>query len=322
MGIAIEAKNLTKVFPPDIIAVNRISFAIKEGEIFSFLGPNGAGKTTTVRLLTTLLIPTSGSARINGHDILKNPQELRKNMGVLTDRPNLYLRLSARKNLTFFAKMYGLTHEEAAQRIDELAKQFNLLKRLDSPVGSYSKGMKQKLGILRAMIHSPPIMFLDEPTAGLDPLAQSSVRETIEQAAVDLDTTIFLTTHNLPEAEKLATKIGVIDKGILLTIGSTSELRSKVSKTSKLVITCKNKVSEYQKLISDIDGVISTHILEDDISIEIDVDNINNTTPTVVKNLVDSGASILEVRPIKKSLEDIYKHIMDFSNGGLSHDAA
>ena len=225
-------------------------------------------------------------------------------------------------DLTFFAKMYGLTHEEATRRINELAKQFDLLKRLDSPAGSYSKGMKQKLCILRAMIHSPPIMFLDEPTAGLDPLAQSSVRETIELAAADLETTIFMTTHNLPEAEKLSTKIGVIDKGILLTIGTTSELRSKVSKVSKIIITCKNKVSEYQKLISEIVGVISTHILENYSSIELEVDNMNITTPVIVKTLVESGASILEVRPVTKSLEDIYKHILDLSNGGLNHNAA
>lgn len=322
MGIAVELKDLSKVFQPDIIAVNRISLVIKEGEIFSFLGPNGAGKTTTVRLLTTLLKPTSGSASVYGYDILTESQELRKNIGVLTDRPNLYLRLSAKRNLIFFAKMYGLAHEEATSRINELAKQFDLLKRLDSPVGSYSKGMKQKLGILRSMIHSPPIMFLDEPTAGLDPIAQSSVRETIELATADLDTTIFMTTHNLPEAEKLSTKIGVIDKGKLLTIGSTSELRSQVSKVSKLIITCKNEASEYQSLIRDIDGVISTHILENHRSIELELIDMNIATPIIVKTLVDSGASILEVRPVKKSLEDIYKHIMDLSDEGVNHDAA
>ncbi|MFX0016182.1 MAG: ABC transporter ATP-binding protein [Promethearchaeota archaeon] len=322
MGIAIETNDLSKVFPPDIIAVNRISLVIREGEIFSFLGPNGAGKTTTVRLLTTLLKPTSGSAIVHGYNILNESLELRKYMGVLTDRPNLYLRLSAKKNLLFFAKMYGLNHEEALTRINKLAKQFDLIERLGSPVGSYSKGMKQKLGILRAMIHSPPIMFLDEPTAGLDPLAQSSVRQTIELAAADLDTTIFMTTHNLPEAEKLSSKIGVIDKGRLLTIGSTSELRSKVSKASKLIITCKNEVLEYQSLIRDIDGVISTHIHENKRSIELELTNMNITTPIIVKKLVDSGASILEVQPVKKSLEDIYKHIMDLSDEGVNHYAA
>ncbi len=318
MGIVIETKDLTKVFPPDIIAVNRISLNIKEGEIFSFLGPNGAGKTTTVRLLATLLRPTSGFATVYGYDIQESPLELRKNIGILTDRPNLYLRLSARKNLLFFAKMYGLTHAEATSRINELSRHFGLEERLDSPAGSYSKGMKQKLGILRAIIHSPPIMFLDEPTAGLDPLAQSSVRETIRQAT-ELDTTIFMTTHNLPEAEMLSDKIGVIDKGKLLIIGSTSELRSKVSKSNKLILKTLNKASKIQTIIQDIEGVLSSHFLEDGNSMELEVTNLNEITPLIVRSLVKEGISILEVRPSKKSLEEIYKQIMDI--GGLE-DAA
>ena len=319
MGIVIETKDLTKVFPPDIIAVNRISLNIKEGEIFSFLGPNGAGKTTTVRLLTTLLRPTSGFATVYGHDIQENPLELRKNIGILTDRPNLYLRLSAKRNLLFFAKMYGLTHEEATSRINDLAKHFGLVERLDSPVGSYSKGMKQKLGILRAMIHSPPIMFLDEPTAGLDPLAQSSVREMIQQAA-KLDTTIFMTTHNLPEAELLANRIGVIDKGKMLIIGSTSELRSKVSKSKKLIVKCLTEASKYNTIIQNIEGVLSSHILDDDYSMELEVTNFNEVTPLIVRSLVKEGISVLEVRPRKESLMEIYTRIMN--SKGHGEDAA
>lgn len=319
MGIVIETKDLTKVFPPDIIAVNRISLNIKEGEIFSFLGPNGAGKTTTVRLLTTLLRPTSGFATVYGHDIQENPLELRKNIGILTDRPNLYLRLSAKRNLLFFAKMYGLTHEEATSRINDLAKHFGLVERLDSPVGSYSKGMKQKLGILRAMIHSPPIMFLDEPTAGLDPLAQSSVREMIQQAA-KLDTTIFMTTHNLPEAELLANRIGVIDKGKMLIIGSTSELRSKVSKSKKLIVKCLTEASKYNTIIQNIEGVLSSHILDDAYSMELEVTNFNEVTPLIVRSLVKEGISVLEVRPRKESLMEIYTRIMN--SKGHGEDAA
>jgi ABC-type multidrug transport system ATPase subunit len=136
--IIIETNDLTKVFPPNIIAVDQISLAINEGEIFTFLGPNGAGKTTTVRLLTTLLKPTSGRATVNGYDILNESLELRKNIGILTDRPNLYLRLTAKRNLLFFAKMYGMAHEEALRRIKEMARKFELTERLDSYVGSYS----------------------------------------------------------------------------------------------------------------------------------------------------------------------------------------
>ncbi|UCE12681.1 MAG: ABC transporter ATP-binding protein [Candidatus Heimdallarchaeota archaeon] len=321
MTTAIETYELTKVFLPNIIAVNQLTLSINEGEIFAFLGPNGAGKTTTVRLLTTLITPTSGNASVAGSCILENKLELRRKIGFLSDRPNLYLRLSARKNLLFFAKMYGLTHQEASRRIDEMATQFELKERLDSPVGSYSKGMKQKLGILKAMIHSPPLMFLDEPTAGLDPLAQASVRETIERAADELDTTIFMTTHNLPEAERLADKIGVINKGKLLIIGSASELRSKISKSNKLVVTCLDKVSGYERLLSDLEGILSIHFLENGHSLEVEVTSFNEITPIIVRSLVEKGVSILEVRPTQKSLEEIYKQIMNNSNGGTENAA-
>ena len=321
MAIAIETKDLTKVFSPNIVAVSQLNLSIKEGEIFAFLGPNGAGKTTTVRLLTTLLAPTSGEAVVAGNSILKNHIELRRNIGLLSERPNLYLRLSAKKNLLFFAKMYGLTHQVALQRIDTMSKEFELKDRIDSPIGSYSKGMKQKIGILRAMIHSPPVMFLDEPTSGLDPLAQASVRETIEKAAEELDTTIFMTTHNLPEAERLADKIGVISKGELLVIGSTTELRSKVSGTNKLVVKCVEQVGNAEIIFEKIDGVLSFQYLEDRSSFEIELTSFDEVTPKIIRTLVEKDISILEVRPSKQSLEEIYKQIMKNSKEGFE-DAA
>ncbi|MFW9854622.1 MAG: ABC transporter ATP-binding protein [Candidatus Thorarchaeota archaeon] len=320
----IETRDLTKIFRPNIVAVNQLSLTIKEGTIFSFLGPNGAGKTTTVRLLATLLIPTSGHASVLGKDIADkvNSQEIRKNIGILTDRPNLYLRLTARRNLFFFAKMYGLAHEEARRRIEELAKQFNLIERLDSPTGTYSKGMKQKLGILRAMIHSPPLLFLDEPTAGLDPIAQTNVRETIEMAAVEFDTTVFMTTHNLPEAERLADSIGIITNGKLITTGSTKDLQSQVSKSNQIMIRTTKELLQLSPSIKKIDGVLSLEFLEDNTTINATVSDMKEITPIIVKTLVDNGVSILEVRPITKSLEDIYRQIMDFTGTGLKENAA
>lgn len=322
MSIAIETKDLTKVFPPNIVAVSQLNLSIKEGEIFAFLGPNGAGKTTTVRLLTTLLTPTSGDAAVAGNSILKDKIELRRNIGLLSERPNLYLRLSAKKNLLFFAKMYGLTHQEALHRIDIMSKEFELKDRIDSPIGSYSKGMKQKIGILRAMIHSPPVMFLDEPTSGLDPLAQASVRETIEKAAEELDTTIFMTTHNLPEAERLADKIGVINKGKLQVLGSTSELRSKVSRTNKLVIKCAEPVSGAETIFQNIEGVLSLQYYKNEYSFEIELTSFDEVTPRLIRSLVKQDIPILEVRPTKKSLEEIYKQIMDNSYGERFENAA
>ena len=323
MTFAIEIRDLVKVFPPNIIAVDRLSLAIDEGEIFAFLGPNGAGKTTTVRLLTTLLTPTSGYANIIGYNIgdPKQATDLRKKIGILTDRPNLYLRLSARRNLLFFAKMYGLTHEESSRRIAELGSQFNLDERLDSPAGSYSKGMKQKLGILRAMIHSPSVLFLDEPTAGLDPIAQGNVREMIERIS-EMDTTVFMTTHNLPEAERLADKIGVINKGQLMTVGSTSDLRSQVDTSNRLIIKTLDKAVSFTHIIEKIDGVLAVHNIENEYSLEVEVADHVKTTPVLVKNLVQEGIPILEVKIQQQSLEDIYRQIMNYSANGEHSNAA
>lgn len=306
---------MSKVFPPDIIAVNRLTLNIKEGEIFSFLGPNGAGKTTTVRILTTLLHPTGGFAVVNGFNILDPKQQvkLRKSIGILTDRPNLYLRLSAKRNLLFFGKMYGLTHEEVLRRINTLSKQFELDKRLDSAVGSYSKGMTQKLGILRSMIHDPKILFLDEPTAGLDPIAQSEVRESIEKMAEEEERTIFMTTHNLPEAERLADTIGIINQGVLVALGNTTELRSHVSKGQKLLIRCIEDPSTYQRRLDDLDGVLKTNIGIKNQYLELEISKLDEVTPLIVKTLTDHNYKVLEVKPSEKSLEEIYKEIMSRS---------
>jgi ABC-2 type transport system ATP-binding protein len=324
MADVIETRALTKIFSPNIAAVNQLSLTVKEGEIFSFLGPNGAGKTTTVRLLATLLIPTSGHASVLGRNILEKDAslELRKNIGILTDRPNLYLRLTAKRNLLFFAKMYGVPHEEAKRRIEELAHQFNLTERLDSSAASYSKGMKQKLGILRAMVHSPPLLFLDEPTAGLDPVAQANVRDMIDLAASELATTIFMTTHNLPEAERLADKIGIITNGKLITTGSTLDLRSQVSKSNHIIIKAAKELTPYLRLVNGIEGVLSIKPLQNELFLNIEVTNVTETTPIIVKTLVDEGVPILEVKPSTKSLEDIYHQIMNYSGNELKENAA
>ncbi|MFX0064177.1 MAG: ATP-binding cassette domain-containing protein [Candidatus Hermodarchaeota archaeon] len=319
MPVAIETKDLTKVFNNTVVAVYQLSMTIDEGEIFAFLGPNGAGKTTTVRLLACLLTPTKGTAIVNGYDITEDQLKIRKNIGILTDRPNLYLRLTARRNLLFFAKMYGMAHEEASKRIESLARQFDLIDRLDSPVGSFSKGMKQKLGIFRAMIHNPEILFFDEPTAGLDPITSRTVRETIETTAKELDTTVFLTTHNLPEAEKLANKIGVINRGELITLGTTSELKNQLSKIKKVTITCLDDVNAYRSHLEKIGGIDSLIITEKN-SLELHVEDIEGVIPTVVRSLVEQGASIVRVEPYKTSLEEVYYEVMK-TNGGTKNAA-
>ncbi|MFX0095414.1 MAG: ABC transporter ATP-binding protein [Candidatus Hodarchaeota archaeon] len=309
MPVAIQTDELTKIFS-NITAVNRVSMTINESEIFAFLGPNGAGKTTTVRLLACLLTPTSGTATVNGIRIEDDPVEIRRNIGILTDRPNLYLRLTARRNLLFFAKMYGLSHEEALKRIDELAGEFDLKDRLGDSVHTFSKGMKQKLGIFRAMIHNPEILFFDEPTSALDPLVSKNVREAIETTAKELSTTVFLTTHNLPEAEKLADKIGFINNGKLIRFGSTSQLKNYFAKAKSVTITCLEDMAGYKPNLEKIDGINSL-VIPNKHSVELDVEDIDHIIPIVVRTLVELGASITRVEPYQTSLEDVYLGIME-----------
>jgi ABC-2 type transport system ATP-binding protein len=236
---AIETNELTRIFKPEgIVAVDNLSLKLKPGEIFAFLGPNGAGKTTTVRILSSLLKPTQGNAWIDGFEISEDPIPIRKRIGILTDQPNIYERLTARRNLLYFAKMYEVPIEEAKNRIKEFSKLFGLSDRLDSPVSTYSKGMRQKLGLLRSIIHNPSIIFLDEPTSGLDPIATKTVRETIIHLTEATESTIFMTTHNLTEADKIADTIGVINNGKLLTLGSPDELKKQLVSKLQVSIRC------------------------------------------------------------------------------------
>ncbi|MFX1538211.1 MAG: ATP-binding cassette domain-containing protein, partial [Promethearchaeota archaeon] len=212
--------------------------------------------------------------------------------------------------MLFFAKMYGMTHEEASKRIEELASQFDLKDRLDDTVNKFSKGMKQKLGIFRAMIHNPEILFFDEPTAGLDPIVSKHVREAIETTADELTTTVFLTTHNLPEAEKMADKIGVINKGELIRFGSTTQLKNYFAKVKTVTITCLEDVAGYKSNLEKITGIDSV-LIPDNHSLELNVEDIDQVIPLVVRTLVEQGASITRVEPYRTSLEDVYLEIME-----------
>ncbi|WP_455142407.1 ABC transporter ATP-binding protein [Candidatus Hodarchaeum mangrovi] len=313
MTLAIETYHLTKIFSPNIIALNDFSLGIKEGTIFGLLGPNGAGKTTTIRILTTLISPTNGHALVNGYQLDSDQIKIRKTVGVQTDSPNLYLRLSAKRNLLFFAKMYGLTHEEALKRIKELTRQFRLEDRLENAVGSYSRGMKQKLGIIRAIIHEPSILFLDEPTASLDPIAQGEVRTMIIQLAKVFNKTIIMASHNLPEVEKLTDKIGVISSGRLIALGSPLELRSMLGQDDKLVIQSSIDLTPFKEILSTLKGVKNILLTSDSSKIVIEIKNYCETAPSIVEELVKHKVPILSVTQQKESLENIYAEIMSLN---------
>ncbi|HLZ10241.1 MAG TPA: ABC transporter ATP-binding protein, partial [Chloroflexota bacterium] len=198
---AIETSLLTRSFGARI-AVDGLTLEIPEGKVFGFLGPNGAGKTTTVRMLTSLIAPTSGQARVAGFAIGTEDQSIRRSVGILTETPGMYDRLSARQNLLYFARLYEVDSKRASSLVEHYLRLLGLWDRRDEKVGGFSKGMRQKLAIVRAVLHEPRIIFLDEPTSGLDPEATRIVRDFVKELRGE-GRTIFLTTHNLPEAEEL-----------------------------------------------------------------------------------------------------------------------
>ncbi|HHK67491.1 MAG TPA: ABC transporter ATP-binding protein, partial [Candidatus Acetothermia bacterium] len=219
----IEAQKLTRKFGA-ITAVSDLDLAVEKGEVFGFLGPNGAGKTTTIRMLAALIAPTSGSATVAGFRVGRENRSIRQNVGVLTETPGLYKRLSALDNLLFFARLYGVNSPE--KQAERYLRLFELWDRRDQLAGSFSKGMRQKLALARALLHEPQVLFLDEPTAGLDPEAAKVVRDLIETLRTR-ERTIFLCTHNLDEAERLCDRVALF-KTRLVALGRPSELKERM----------------------------------------------------------------------------------------------
>ena len=219
----ISTENLTKTFD-GFTAVDHIKFSVKEGEIFGFLGPNGAGKTTTIKMLTTLLYPTEGSASIVGFDILKQRAKVRENIGIVFQEPALDPVLTGRENLDFHARMYGLSPEKRKKRIIDVLTLVELLDKKDVLVKTYSGGMKRRLEIARGLMHSPKVLFLDEPTLGLDAQTRRAIWDYIKRLNKDENTTIFLTTHYMDEADYLCDHIGIIDHGKIIASGDPKTL--------------------------------------------------------------------------------------------------
>lgn len=231
MNKIIEVQNLTKKFD-DFLAVDNISFQVEAGEIFAFLGPNGAGKTTTIRILTTLLQPTSGEIRINGFNPLTNSDEVRKSFGIVFQDPSLDDELTAFENMEFHGVLYKVPKEIRRKRIEEILKFMELEERKNDLVKYFSGGMKRRLEVARGFLHQPKILFLDEPTLGLDPQTRNRIWSYIKNLNEKEETTIFFTTHYMDEAERVAQKIAIIDYGKIVVEGTVSDLKEKTGKNS------------------------------------------------------------------------------------------
>lgn len=302
MGM-IKTENLTKIFTikkgADIPAVVDLTLDIDAGEVFGFLGPNGAGKTTTVRMLTSLIAPTSGLASVNGFKVGEEDQAIRRSVGILTESPGLYDRLSALKNLSIFANLYDV--EDVDRQVQKYLSMLGLWTRRDDPVGSFSKGMRQKLAVARAMLHEPPLLFLDEPTSGLDPESASLVRSFIEELKGE-GRTIFICTHNLNEAERLCDRIGIF-KTHLIEIDTTTNLRLKYF-GRKVVFHLRELDPLWLNRIQALAGVQDVRAVDN--KLVIGMKEPETLNPHIVRTLVDLGADVLFVGELRHSLEEIY----------------
>ncbi len=227
----IEVKNLTKKFG-DFVAVDDVSFSVKEGETFAFLGPNGAGKSTTIKMLTTLLRPSSGTMTLNGHDPVQHPELARRTFGIVFQDPSLDDELTAAENMAFHGILYDVPDKLRKERTEQLLKFVELFDRKDSLVKEYSGGMKRRLEIARGLLHHPKIMFLDEPTLGLDPQTRNGMWQYLKDLNKNEKTTVFFTTHYMEEAAKVADRIAIIDHGKIIALGTVEELLKQTSTNS------------------------------------------------------------------------------------------
>ncbi len=296
----ITVENLTKKFG-NITAIENISFDINESEIFGFLGPNGAGKTTTIRILSTLISPTSGKITIDDRDNRTSGEYIRSITGLLTESPGMYEKISAYDNLEYYSSFYNISDTTRKNNIEKYLKMFDLWDRKDDPAGTYSKGMKQKLALSRALIHEPKILLLDEPTAGLDPESAHMVRIFIESLKKE-KTTVFLCTHNLEEASNLSDRVCIIKKKII-RIATLSELQND-DKNKRAEIIFTGDADRYVKLLEGTTGIKTVHTEKNRAMVMIEKPEISN--PLIIKKLIDSGAGILYFNEVKATLEEIY----------------
>jgi len=300
----IITQGLTKTFKtdknkPPFTAVDNLNLEVKEGEVFGILGPNGAGKTTTVRMLTSLIGISSGTATVNGFQVGKQDQQIRQSVGILTETPGMYERLSAEKNLSIYANLYGVADVKGT--VEKYLRMLGLWDRRLDDAGGFSKGMRQKLAIARALLHEPKLLFLDEPTSGLDPEASHLVRDFIDELKAS-GRTIILCTHNLDEADRLCDRLAIF-KTRLIALDTPENLRKHLY-GRRVAFHLAHVEEKYKTIISDLPFVKDLQQVE--CSLLIGLDHPEEENPIILRRLVEAGAEIQFVGELRHSLEDIY----------------
>ena len=307
---AIEAQGLTRFFGGKA-AVQDATFDVAWGQVFALLGPNGAGKTTTMRMLCTLLEPTAGTAFVGGFDVRREPVKVRELLGLLPENPGLYEALSAERNLRFYGEIYGLSPSKLQGRIEEILKMLEIYERREDKIAKFSKGMRQKIAIARALVHEPRILFLDEPTASLDPEASKVVRDFILELKAK-GGTILLNTHNLYEAQRLSDRVGILNTR-LVAFGSPHDLADRMwTKTTQVVLKrVDDKIITAAKALSFVKDVKM-----EDGRLIVSLDDPDGDNPRLAEALVKAGAEIVSLKEREHSLEDIYLKLVKGDEAG------
>ena len=334
---AIEAENLVKKFPKKetgngngaegakkrsfwpfgkkgpasfFTAVDGVDLQIQKGEIFGLLGPNGAGKSTTIRMLCTLLEPTSGTARVNGYDIIRQANQVRQNLGtVLAGERSIYWKLTARENLEYFAALYQIPRDVATKRVNELLQRMELTARADELVEKFSTGMKQRVAISKALVANPPILLLDEPTLGLDPQAARNLRELIAQLKAD-GHTILLTTHYMEEADQLSDRIGIIDQGKIIALDTPARLKERIQQKDVIHLEIAGWHDDLAGKIQSLPGVekFVSRRLDGESLVEVNLhaENSRAVLPGVIDKINYNGTRLVNMNIVRPSLEDVF----------------
>ena len=305
MTALIETFELTKQFET-IVAVDHLTFMVDEGEILALLGPNGAGKTTTVRMLASILKPTAGTARVAGYDVVRDARRVRDLIGHLTEFPGLYLRMKPLEYLDFFGELHQMPRAERRARAEELMKQFDLWDARDRRLATYSKGMRQKIALIRAMLHNPRVLFLDEPTSAMDPHSAKQVRDAIASLRGS-GRAIVLCTHNLYEAESLADHIAIIRRGTLIAFGTPAQLKRDLLGLPLWELQLVRPLSQplpalngYLQIESRTETSLRYYTAEPHIA-----------NPYLLRCLHEIGAEVLTLRPVPRSLEEVYLKLVE-----------
>ncbi len=307
MSLIVEVNELSKQYTPDHPpAVNGVSFHIRAGEIFSLLGPNGAGKTTTISMLAGLVKPTGGTALIGGHNIATDPLAAKQSIGIIPQEIALYPTLSARQNLRFWGEMYGLSGKPLNDRVDDVLEKIGLTDRADDKIQTYSGGMKRRVNIGAGLLHKPRILFMDEPTVGIDPQSRRAILDMTKALNAE-GMAVLYTTHYMEEAQELSQRIGIMDGGKLIALGTLDELTKMVGQADTVILEINEGIEGIAQTLATLPGV--RQAARQEAQITLLVDDANKQLPDIIISVTATGARIASIEVQEPNLEAVFLHL-------------